>query len=96
MAALGEGFAASGVFVSVAGLDKLGDDGALGLLIEPKPLNSGTPSIADLSPAILLGDRGEEGVTGRGDPACAVVLLGVSALGCCNPRNADTGVCGCC
>lgn len=89
IAALGDGFAASGAFVSAIVFAGPGEEGALGLLIEPKPLNSGTPS------AILLGERGEEGVIGLGEPACAVVLLGVCGLvGLSSARSADTGVCG--
>ena len=88
IAALGDGFGAvSGVSdfdVLEDGLSAFGVDGALGLLIEPKPLNSGTPSITELS-------VGVDGVAGRGEPTAATVLLGVCAC-----RRDAAGVLCCC
>jgi hypothetical protein len=74
--ALGEGFGAFSGVSDCAVLDDIGlvfgVDGALGLLIEPKPLNSGTPSIEGIA-------VGVEGVTGRSESNLASVLLGVSS-----------------
>ena len=92
IAALSDGFSAvSGVSdfdILEDGLSALGVDGALGRLMEPKPLNSGTPSMAAFG-------VGVEGVDGRGEPTAAVVLLGVCTCACACRRDA-AGVLCCC